>query len=1045
MAFQLVYTSAPTLMQSGRTGFGTVAAHAEIRPSLREQIERLSTFSRIEGLDPDRVLYYSRALHASGETYFVISRISDCGADYTGRTNHIAHHVVVPATEIPTGTGPTPCDVILELEETGRWFGHWEEGPRTFGEAEVIDVSAIPPRLSLPAVHWQQAFGDAAMAAVLAPDTRIGTRWIVVPPDLRPRFTCLMGEAALLHPDPWSVTFATDLQPTDAPAEILWRGLSLNSPLQSQAAKSHLPTIDLSNPTSLLPHPDFKTRAATGADEPKPTHGHAPQVFAQRHPTGTTGHQPPGASTMQAATPPSLRERQHAGTKAAPKKVKIPVPVLAAIAAALLMVPLTGWFGYSVISSRIEKAKIIQELLAQNENQDIPKKSLEQLSKQELRSLQDILSEPNPDLSGRYKQITQWLGENRGRQPFVLLDWMENRRKDLEARVDEEKKQNIQKLLERGDIEKAASLYSELKPKITEDAQGTQYLNESKTSPDATNDWVEALMKDWETLTNLVKEDCNRENSESLANVIAPIVLNNIHDKIPEATRQKLDLQLEEILEWILDGLQPEFDDEGKPKSESLRPSKKLVKKPDLLPKYSGLLEAREEVIEWIKGKRKEPSDKTKIKNFLETGRIGEIERGKLFNWRTISIQQSEPTVTVSPHPQQERKDPVVKLESEEKMKEYIRAHAVKGKHVFTRFEADDIESWFRDGKDPPKNTEQISGSELDKKINGAKGVFVPSQKQDAYLFSEDLILSWKKDNANYPFKVFTIEFDNNDMYPVYDPENKTLDIPPLLMQRLSLFEDRQWSIGEDSTDKSNPKGERIQNSTIDLEKKHKDWNALNEQGKKSEEQINKDIAELKAKWEQSCKVWLKFINQLIQPNGNLSNYSLPPEPVDSLKSEDFLLVIISKLDAEFNSLKADRKDQGSQDREKRKRELNNLLNGLKNPLLAQDLKGERLAKNVTEAIKILIPPKVVSDEKSNTHASPDPTVAGETARFFLIHTPNKLKEINKKREDLARLRSVIQKEQVYLNNPIANLRITLRHEGQPVLQYRFGKPPENP
>ena len=52
MAWQLIYTSAPRLLEAGLTGFGTVARHRAIPPLVVKAVERISQFARLPGYDP---------------------------------------------------------------------------------------------------------------------------------------------------------------------------------------------------------------------------------------------------------------------------------------------------------------------------------------------------------------------------------------------------------------------------------------------------------------------------------------------------------------------------------------------------------------------------------------------------------------------------------------------------------------------------------------------------------------------------------------------------------------------------------------------------------------------------------------------------------------------------------------------------------------------------------------------------------------------------------------------------------------------------------
>lgn len=253
MAWQLIYTSSPRLLQAGRTGFGTVAKHAAIRGPLQSELERFSQFSRIEGLRSDRILYYHRVLSVQGETFHVITRLKDAGFDYTGRTNHIAHHIVIPSSELAVNpNGLSPVDVILAFTHQRLWRDTWDEAPREFSPVEDISLASLPRTLQLPAEHWRDFSGSAANAAILAPGEVAESCWLHSPPeDFADRLLPLIGESLLLHPDPWQISFATEVQPTDRIEEISWRGVPTGSPVSATAAQSVRPTVNLTDPAAL--------------------------------------------------------------------------------------------------------------------------------------------------------------------------------------------------------------------------------------------------------------------------------------------------------------------------------------------------------------------------------------------------------------------------------------------------------------------------------------------------------------------------------------------------------------------------------------------------------------------------------------------------------------------------------------------------------------------------------------------------------------------------------------------------------------------------
>ncbi len=168
MAWQLIYTSAPRSLDAGRSGFGTVARHRAITPLLTSTIERISQFSRLPGADARRVIFCYRILSVAGNRFHVLSSIRDAGADYTGRTNHLAHHLIAEPKEIAQlgKDGPSPADVLLGMN----WLTSWNEPPRFLEDNEEVFLAAIPPPTNGSA--WRRITGNPDQA--WAPGVRRG-------------------------------------------------------------------------------------------------------------------------------------------------------------------------------------------------------------------------------------------------------------------------------------------------------------------------------------------------------------------------------------------------------------------------------------------------------------------------------------------------------------------------------------------------------------------------------------------------------------------------------------------------------------------------------------------------------------------------------------------------------------------------------------------------------------------------------------------------------------------------------------------------------
>lgn len=241
MPLQLIFTSAPAGLDLGRSGFCTVARDAAVRDRLLRELERTSSYEPPRGRSP--AVHRHRRLTAGGDTWHVLTRIVGGGRDYSGRTNYVAHHVVLAPGE--TAGLPSPAEV---LERWTGWRDAWEGPPRVLGAEDgfrwppvVAEVRPkAVPRLSggggrggavqaqpvLPARAWAEFAGDAGVAAALA-ECRAPLAARVVPAaGADDRVLRLYREAQALLPAAlaWQVTFTTAFLAHDAPKDFCWVG-----------------------------------------------------------------------------------------------------------------------------------------------------------------------------------------------------------------------------------------------------------------------------------------------------------------------------------------------------------------------------------------------------------------------------------------------------------------------------------------------------------------------------------------------------------------------------------------------------------------------------------------------------------------------------------------------------------------------------------------------------------------------------------------------------------------------------------------------------
>lgn len=112
---QLIYTSAPKLLDAGKTGFGTLARSKALSELLVSYLERISSFDRQAGV---AAVYYYTTYRTGSASYHIFSRVGECGTDYTGRTNHLAHHFVIEQDSAEAATLQqkfSPAGLMLAL------------------------------------------------------------------------------------------------------------------------------------------------------------------------------------------------------------------------------------------------------------------------------------------------------------------------------------------------------------------------------------------------------------------------------------------------------------------------------------------------------------------------------------------------------------------------------------------------------------------------------------------------------------------------------------------------------------------------------------------------------------------------------------------------------------------------------------------------------------------------------------------------------------------------------------------------------------------
>ena len=393
MAFQMVYTSVRSGHVAGRSGFCTAARHREIKESLVARLEDFSAqYDRgIAAGGTLPVVYQHRIVTIRDQRHHVLMRLGDAGNDYTGRTNHIAHCLVVEPSEI-AGLPISPAEAILALSQRGFWRSHYDEPARFFGAGELIDLGSLPRSASLPAARWRERTGSSANAAQLfdsgAP-VDAGIALAGTGEADAAGILALFAESLLLL-DPgrssgaalWSVPFTTVLQSSAERSQFRWCGIVADSGPAAQEVRAGRrilsPGSAMNPPSSALADiaegraPRVEPVAVVALEMPPA--GNAPTAAGPGEMAGVrtsaAGQEP---ERVDYAVPLSLEDPRRRQRKAKARKNPARTALLCA-AAVVVMLAMAGGFVYWNGNKAVwEEEKRIGEMVEKGEWEEIQK------------------------------------------------------------------------------------------------------------------------------------------------------------------------------------------------------------------------------------------------------------------------------------------------------------------------------------------------------------------------------------------------------------------------------------------------------------------------------------------------------------------------------------------------------------------------------------------------------------------------------------------------------------------------------------------------
>lgn len=270
MSYELIHTSVPQGLKANRSGFCTAAHTSGMSKKMAISLEQLSAYDfHFNISDPQANLNPVNYAHAritiGQETYSVLSRIGFSGADYSGRENRIAHHVLLAADErMPNG----PAWMISQMDGSvfrSKWEGPAELLPR-LALGAVLDSrqTTIPT----PAEHWGKITGDAGWGGMLAKAFRQNKKvpaFVVFKPGQQ--LLPLFEESLSILPaeERWQVCFTTYHTSTPAGCHYHWRGVIAGSSMASEIRRfPNAMVIDLTKQFALAENNAYTEAARTG-------------------------------------------------------------------------------------------------------------------------------------------------------------------------------------------------------------------------------------------------------------------------------------------------------------------------------------------------------------------------------------------------------------------------------------------------------------------------------------------------------------------------------------------------------------------------------------------------------------------------------------------------------------------------------------------------------------------------------------------------------------------------------------------------------------
>lgn len=260
MIQELVFTSARAGLQVGKSGFCTVASTSGMAENLARLLESLSGYRHVypagsTSAEQNPVVYAHYISRVGGQAMHILSRVADAGLDYSNRSNKLAHHIVIPDSELGEG------DPIGIMREPNQFVTSWDREPEKLAPRRVSGRHLMPA----PCKTWEQVTGDAGWAGALIEAFHARQVIYVI---VRPSTPALdmIAEALALLPaeDRWRATFSTFFTNLPPQAECLWRFVMDHSTEAVAASRNPNGRIITATISTAVSRNNYSTHAREG-------------------------------------------------------------------------------------------------------------------------------------------------------------------------------------------------------------------------------------------------------------------------------------------------------------------------------------------------------------------------------------------------------------------------------------------------------------------------------------------------------------------------------------------------------------------------------------------------------------------------------------------------------------------------------------------------------------------------------------------------------------------------------------------------------------